>query len=70
MPVIGAPPVFLFEPHQPEQCNWKPDVLLDISAVWEKKQRAFTAADVEAAILNLAAQTPEAKSRRRSARAG
>ncbi|WP_454725754.1 MULTISPECIES: PIG-L deacetylase family protein [Cupriavidus] len=41
VPVIGAPPVFLFEPHQPEQCNWKPDVLLDISPVWEKKQRAF-----------------------------
>jgi 4-oxalomesaconate hydratase len=20
-PVLGAPPVFLFEPHQPEQCN-------------------------------------------------
>jgi len=29
--VLGAPPVFLFEPHQPEQCDWKPDVLLDIS---------------------------------------
>ncbi|MGO4812990.1 PIG-L deacetylase family protein [Cupriavidus sp. 2MCAB6] len=41
VPVIGAPPVFLFEPHQPEQCNWKPDLLLDISSVWEKKQRAF-----------------------------
>ncbi len=23
-PVLGAPPVFLFEPHQPEQCDWKP----------------------------------------------
>ncbi len=22
--VLGAPPVFLFEPHQPEQCDWKP----------------------------------------------
>ena len=21
----SAPPVFLFEPHQPEQCNYKPD---------------------------------------------
>ena len=29
--VLGAPPVFLFEPHQPEQCDWKPDVLLDIT---------------------------------------
>lgn len=39
--VIGAPPVFLFEPHQPEQCDWKPQVLLDISEVWEQKRRAF-----------------------------
>ncbi len=39
--VLGAPPVFLFEPHQPEQCGWKPDVLLDISAVWEKKRAAI-----------------------------
>jgi 4-oxalomesaconate hydratase len=38
---IGAPPVFLFEPHQPEQCGWKPQVLLDISAVWERKRAAF-----------------------------
>ena len=39
--VLGAPPVFLFEPHQPEQCGWKPDVLLDISSVWEKKRAAI-----------------------------
>ncbi len=39
--VLGAPPMFLFEPHQPEQCGWKPDVLLDISAVWEKKRAAI-----------------------------
>jgi len=39
--VLGAPPVFLFEPHQPEQCEWKPQVLLDISEVWEKKRSAF-----------------------------
>ncbi|CAM4286291.1 PIG-L deacetylase family protein [Bordetella tumbae] len=40
-PVLGAPPVFLFEPHQPEQCEWKPQVLLDISEVWEQKRQAF-----------------------------
>ena len=40
-PVIGAPPVFLFEPHQPEQCGWKPDVLLDISPVWDLKRAAI-----------------------------
>ena len=39
--VLGAPPVFLFEPHQPEQCNWKPDVLLDIGSVWAKKRAAI-----------------------------
>ncbi|EBS7634824.1 PIG-L family deacetylase [Salmonella enterica] len=40
-PVIGAPPVFLFEPHQPEQCEWKPEVLLDISEVWQTKRQAM-----------------------------
>ena len=40
-PVLGAPPVFLFEPHQTEQCNWKPQVLLDITPVWDTKRKAF-----------------------------
>jgi 4-oxalomesaconate hydratase len=40
-PVLGAPPVFLFEPHQSEQCEWKPQVLLDITPVWPKKYAAF-----------------------------
>lgn len=39
--VIGVPGIFLFEPHQTEQCNWKPHVILDISSVWEKKAKAF-----------------------------
>lgn len=39
--VLGAPPVFLFEPHQPEQCNWKPDVLLGIDSVWPQKRQAI-----------------------------
>jgi len=33
--------VFLFEPHQPEQCRWEPDVLLDITEVWDLKRKAF-----------------------------
>lgn len=37
----AAPPVFLFEPHQPEMCNFKPNVILNIDAVWEKKRQAF-----------------------------
>jgi 4-oxalomesaconate hydratase len=36
-----APPVFLFEPHQPEQCNFKPQVILKIDEVWETKLAAF-----------------------------
>ncbi|TAK48982.1 MAG: PIG-L family deacetylase [Xanthobacteraceae bacterium] len=36
-----APPVFLFEPHQPEQCNFKPNVILNIDDVWEQKRKAF-----------------------------
>jgi 4-oxalomesaconate hydratase len=38
---LGAPPVFLFEPHQPEQCGWHPNTLLDITSVWERKRAAF-----------------------------
>jgi len=37
----AAPPVFLFEPHQPEQCDFKPNVILNIDDVWEKKRAAF-----------------------------
>jgi 4-oxalomesaconate hydratase len=37
----AAPPVFLFEPHQPEQCNFKPNVILNIDEVWEQKRKAF-----------------------------
>jgi 4-oxalomesaconate hydratase len=37
----AAPPVFLFEPHQPEQCNYKPTLILNITDVWETKRRAF-----------------------------
>lgn len=36
-----APPVFLFEPHQPEQCGFKPDVILNIDDVWEVKRKTF-----------------------------
>ena len=39
--MLGAPPVFLFEPHQSEQCGWKPEILLDISFVWDRKFEAF-----------------------------
>jgi len=39
--VLGAPQLYLFEPHQTEQMGWKPDTFLDISSVWEKKRAAI-----------------------------
>jgi len=38
---IGVPGIYLFEPHQTEQCNWKPHHILDITEVWERKYKAF-----------------------------
>ena len=39
--VLGAPQVYLFEPHQTEQMEWKPSIFLDITDVWEKKWNAI-----------------------------
>lgn len=39
--IIGAPPVFFFEPHQSEQCDFKPDVLLDITDAFPRKRAAM-----------------------------
>lgn len=39
--IIGAPPVFFFEPHQPEQSDFKPNVLLDITAAFPRKRAAM-----------------------------
>ncbi|SEG87557.1 PIG-L deacetylase family protein [Marinobacterium lutimaris] len=39
--IIGAPPVYAFEPHQTEQCEWIPNTFLDITDVWETKRRAI-----------------------------
>jgi 4-oxalomesaconate hydratase len=42
---IGAPQVLRFEPHQPEQCGFKPDLLLDVSEVFAMKREAMRAMD-------------------------
>jgi 4-oxalomesaconate hydratase len=39
--VLGAPQLYLFEPHQTEQMGWKPDTFLDITPVWERKRAAI-----------------------------
>lgn len=40
-PPIGAPEVLRFEPHQPEMCGFQPDVLVDITPVFDKKRAAM-----------------------------
>jgi 4-oxalomesaconate hydratase len=39
--VLGAPQLYLFEPHQTERMDWKPDTFLDITPVWDKKRAAI-----------------------------
>ncbi len=39
--IIGAPPVYFFEPHQSEQCDFKPNVLLDITGAFPAKRAAM-----------------------------
>jgi 4-oxalomesaconate hydratase len=43
LPPLGAPPVFRFEPHQSEMCEFRPDVLIDITTVMERKEEAMAA---------------------------
>jgi 4-oxalomesaconate hydratase len=40
---IRPPQLFLFEPHQPEQCGFLPTTYVDITAVFAQKQRAMEA---------------------------
>ncbi len=38
---IKPPQLFLFEPHQPELCNFTPTVHVDITEVWDQKLAAM-----------------------------
>ncbi len=40
---LGAAQVLQFEPHQPEVCGFVPDLLLDISSVFDRKVKAMQA---------------------------
>ena len=44
---LEAPPVFMFEPHQPEQCEFRPEVLLDITPVYETKRKAMESMEAQ-----------------------
>jgi 4-oxalomesaconate hydratase len=38
---VRPPQLFLFEPHQPELCNFMPTTFVDITSVFDKKQAAM-----------------------------
>src|SRR5207249_1847797 len=38
---LGAPPVFMFAPHQPEQCGFVPAGAADITSVFDRKRAAM-----------------------------
>jgi 4-oxalomesaconate hydratase len=40
---ITPPELYYFEPHQPELCDFKPNVFVDITSVMEKKTKAMQA---------------------------
>ncbi len=44
---LGAPPVFFFEPHQSEQCQFQPQVLLDITSVFDTKRKAMESMEAQ-----------------------
>jgi 4-oxalomesaconate hydratase len=44
---LGTPPVFHFEPHQSEMCDFKPQVLLDITPVFDLKRQAMECMDAQ-----------------------
>jgi 4-oxalomesaconate hydratase len=46
-PALGAPPVFMFEPHQPEQCGFKPEILLDVTSAWDRKRQAMESMEAQ-----------------------
>ncbi|SRR5581483_432699 len=41
IPIIGAPPVYAFEPHQSETCGFKPSFYVDITEVFPIKKKAM-----------------------------
>jgi len=49
---LGAPPLFYFEPHQTEMCQFKPDVILDITPVFETKVKAMHCMDAQTHLWN------------------
>jgi 4-oxalomesaconate hydratase len=56
---IRPPDLFLFEPHQPELCNFTPTTFVDITEVWEAKVQAMAAMEAQAYLQTYYAQRSE-----------
>jgi 4-oxalomesaconate hydratase len=53
---VSPPALLLFEPHQPELCNFTPSLFLDITAVMESKLRAMAEMKAQAYLQTYYAQ--------------
>ena len=55
-PTIAPPALYLFEPHQPELCNFTPNTFLDITPVIERKLAAMSEMKAQAYLQTYYAQ--------------
>lgn len=53
---VKPPALFLFEPHQPELCNFTPTTFVDITSVYDKKQEAMGQMKAQAYLLTYYAE--------------
>jgi 4-oxalomesaconate hydratase len=70
---VAPPALFLFEPHQPELCNFTPTTFVDITAVIERKREAMAAMKAQQYLQTYYAQRAEQRgnhARRASGDAG
>jgi 4-oxalomesaconate hydratase len=56
---IRPPDLFLFEPHQPELCNFTPTTFVDITAVYDAKVEAMAAMEAQRYLQTYYAQRAE-----------
>ena len=72
-PTVKPPQLFLFEPHQPELCNFTPTTFVDITSVFDAKVEAMAAMEAQKYLQTYYAQRAEQRgnhARRASGQAG
>lgn len=53
---VRPPALFLFEPHQPELCNFMPTTFVDITSVYERKEAAMSQIKAQAYLVSYYAE--------------